>query len=136
MEQRSFAEAVASHERALQLLRAKGDRYGEGCALHNLSVALQGSKRYAETAAACEQAVTIFRDAKDRAREGLALDSQGRALAGLQRFAIAITAHEAAAACFRAVSDRRRAADYGRWARAVRLAAIRSAAIARARSAS
>ncbi|MGW3028499.1 tetratricopeptide repeat protein, partial [Streptomyces sp. NPDC001221] len=105
---RHFHDALTTADHALTAARELGDRNGEGMALNNLGLALQGVRRFEEAIHAHTQDLAVFRELGDRHGEGQALNNLGIALQGVRRFEEAIHAHTQAAAIFRELDDRHR----------------------------
>ena len=91
---------------AAAIYRETGDRHGEGIALDNLGLALEGVRRFEEAITACQDAAAIHRETGDRHGEGMASATLALALREVRRFEEAITACQDAAAIFRETGDR------------------------------
>lgn len=72
-----YAEAVASHEAALRLLRRIGERRGEALTLNSLALALAEAGRDAEAVERFERALALLRQLDDGYREAQVVANLG-----------------------------------------------------------
>jgi tetratricopeptide (TPR) repeat protein/transcriptional regulator with XRE-family HTH domain len=104
---RRFDDAVAAHERAIDLYRQLGDQHGEGSAWTNLGLALENVGRLEDALTAQQRAGGLFLRAGDQWGMGLAWNNHGVVLQKLGRFEHAIRAHQRAGELHRELKDQR-----------------------------
>lgn len=102
-----FDDAVAAHERAIDLYRQLDDQQGEGSAWTNLGLTLENVGRLEDALIAQQRAGGLFLRAGDRRGEGLSWNNHGVVLQKLGRFEHAIRAHQRAYELFQELEDQR-----------------------------
>jgi tetratricopeptide (TPR) repeat protein len=98
-------EAIAGHERSLEIWRQLGDRVGEGHALGNLGVQYHELGRVDTAVAYHTRSLKIFREVGDRGAEGRALCNIGVGHEDRGRYDQAVACYEQALAIARQLDD-------------------------------
>jgi CHAT domain-containing protein/tetratricopeptide (TPR) repeat protein len=101
-----YGEALEHYDQALAILRAVGDRAGEGVTLNNIGGVYEAQGRYGEALEHYEQALAILRAVGDRAGEGVTLNNIGLVYDNQGRYGEALEHYDQALAITREVGDR------------------------------
>ncbi|MER7497966.1 tetratricopeptide repeat protein [Streptomyces pharetrae] len=99
-------QAVANHERALELFRQVDDRHGQAQALNNLGMCHQQSGQASLALREHRQAADMYEEAGDTRGRAQALNNLGLAQCGTRDFHQALATYERARALFAEAGDR------------------------------
>jgi CHAT domain-containing protein/tetratricopeptide (TPR) repeat protein len=101
-----FREAISSWEQVLEIVRAAGNRQGEGTVLNALGAAYENLSQYERAIGFYEEALEIAREIGARVEEGNALGNLGNAYNELGQYERAIDLYEQSLAIDREIGNR------------------------------
>ena len=99
-------EALDLWEEALVIIRAIGDRTGEGTTLNNIGAVYRSQGQYGLALEQYQQALAIRREVGDRAGEGTTLNNIGEVYRSQGQYGLALEQYQQALAILREVGNR------------------------------